>query len=179
MYICFNSFSSPVYAFTLDSFQYYLFAYDDIHDSCAMALCGSRISVGWSTFLSDIAICFSWTLTSIEAPLLMWSFKEQMKLLCLMAPKVKVILPCVPSDVVMNFVVLLSLDDCHRKFFCDIFTMLFILKTKDSWLYFKCVPPCHDLIYCTNPNPHALRMLCLFVLSLILKGIYSRSKPYQ
>ncbi|PHT53292.1 hypothetical protein CQW23_07754 [Capsicum baccatum] len=76
-------------AFTVDAFLYYLFAYGDIHASLGFILCGGRIFVDWSTCLSDIAICFAWTLTSSEIPLLMRSLKEVMRQLCLMDPKEK------------------------------------------------------------------------------------------
>lgn len=45
-------------------------------------------------------------------------------------------------------------------------------KSNDSWSYFKCVPSWHDdVIYYTNPNPHAIRMFFLFVLSFVLEGV--------
>ena len=53
-------------------------------------------------------------------------------------------------------------------------------NTKDSWLYFKYVLPWYDdVIYGTNSNPHAMRILCLFVLSLVLQGTNSRSNSFQ
>ena len=39
MCMCLNALSSSVYAFTLDSFLYYLFAYDDIHTSFGFVVC--------------------------------------------------------------------------------------------------------------------------------------------
>ncbi|KAF3666328.1 hypothetical protein FXO37_10617 [Capsicum annuum] len=47
-------------------------------------------------------------------------------------------------------------------------------------LYFKYVPPWHDdVYYCANSNPYAMRKLCLFVLSLVLQGMDSRSNLFQ
>ena len=55
-----------------------------------------------------------------------------------------------------------------------------MIITKDVRLYLKCVPPWHvDVVYCTNSNPYVMRMWCLFVFSLFLQGLDSRSNPFQ
>ncbi|PHT87829.1 hypothetical protein T459_09935 [Capsicum annuum] len=64
--------------------------------------------------------------------------------------------------------------------FCNIFAKPLVIKVKDVWLYLKCVPPWHvDVVYCTNSNPHVMRMWCLFVFSSFLQGLDSRSNPFQ
>ncbi|KAM3306025.1 putative protein isoform X6 [Capsicum chacoense] len=42
----------------------------------------------------------------------------------------------------------LFIDVHHSHFLCDICTKLFTINLKDSWLYFKCVPPWHDDLIC-------------------------------
>ena len=50
------------------------------------------------------------------------------------------------------------IDVHHSHFLCDICTKLFTINPKDSWLYFKCVPPWHDnVVYCTKSNPHVMK----------------------
>ncbi|KAF3627992.1 putative HMG1/2-like protein-like [Capsicum annuum] len=157
-------------AFTIDSFLYYLFAYDDIYAILGFILCRGRKLIRWSTCLYDNAIWVLWTLKPIEAPLLMWSLEEVKKKLCLMAPKVKVALPFELFDAIMTFVISLSLDETHSQPLRAFFDKFLIFKTRDPWLYLKCVQPWHDaMIICANPNPHVTRMLYLFVLSLVCK----------
>ncbi|KAF3676628.1 hypothetical protein FXO37_05227 [Capsicum annuum] len=63
---------------------------------------------------------------------------------------------------------------------CNIFAKPCMIKAKDVWLSLKCVPPWHvDAVYCTNSNPHVMRMCCLFVFSSFLQGLDSRSNPFQ
>ena len=180
MWMCLNALSSPLYAFTLDSFLYYLFAYDDIHASFGFVLCRGRKFVGLSTCMNDNAIWILWTLEPIEAPPLVWSLEEIKKQLCLMAPKMKVVLPCGLFDAIRTFVVSLSLGDLNSQILCAYFNKFLIFNSKDPWLYCKYKQPWHvEMIYCANPNPHAMRSLYLFVLSLVLQGLDSRSNPFQ
>ncbi|KAM3200338.1 putative protein isoform X2 [Capsicum annuum] len=165
--ICLNALSSPVHVFILDSVLYYLFAYDDIHASFGFALSRGIGLVGWSTCLNDKVMLDWWTLIPIVAPCLMRPLEEVMKQLCFMVSKTRVALLFGLSDAITNFVVSLFLDTCHSHFLYNILTKLFMTNTKDSWLYLKYVPPCHDdVICCTNPYPYAMRKLCWFVLSL-------------
>lgn len=61
-----------------------------------------------------------------------------------MAFKRKVFLPLEIVDAIMTFIVSLSVGDVHSYSLFDILTKLFMNKTRDSWLYFKCVPPWLD-----------------------------------
>lgn len=55
-----------------------------------------------------------------------------------------------------------------------------MFNTKDPWLYLKWGQPWDDFIIdCANPNPHAMRILCLLVSFMVLQGLDSRSNSYH
>ena len=50
----------------------------------------------------------------------------------------------------------------------------------DAWLYVKFVHPWHGYeIVIANANPHAMRILFLFVSPMVLQGMDSRTNPFQ
>lgn len=90
--------------FTLDSFLYYLFAYDDNFVNFEMVLrTGSNFS-GWFPCLSDDYIWVRWILGYLMMP-----FVEIMKQVYLMVPNRKVALPFGYSKAIKTFVFSLSL----------------------------------------------------------------------
>ena len=128
----------------------------------------------------DNAIWILWTLEPIETPPLVWSFDEIKKQWCLIAHKMKEVLPCGLFDAIRTYVVSLSLGDFCNQILCAPFIEIFIFNLKDPWLYCKYVQPWHvEMIYCANPNPHSMRSLYLFSLSSFLQGLDSRSNPFQ
>ncbi|PHU19212.1 hypothetical protein BC332_10363 [Capsicum chinense] len=65
----------------------------------------------------------------------------------------------------------LDLDESHNQILCTSFIEFLISPSKDPWLYSKYVLPWReDVYYCANSNPHVMKILCLFVLSLVLQG---------
>ena len=127
--------------FTLDSFPYYLFTYDDNHVNFEFVLCRGRKFGGWFPCLNDSYIWVRWTLRSIVAPYLMKSFVEVMKQMYLMVPKPKVVLPFRYSKTIKTIVVSLYLDIYQNHLLCVIYAKLFMSHTKDPWMYFKCEQP--------------------------------------
>ncbi|KAF3656369.1 putative acid phosphatase 1-like [Capsicum annuum] len=74
----------------------------------------------------------------------------------------------------------LDLDESHNQILCTSFIEFLISPSKDPWLYSKYVLPWReDVYYCANSNPHVMKILCLFVLSLVLQGLDLRSNPFQ
>ncbi|PHT82912.1 hypothetical protein T459_11355 [Capsicum annuum] len=74
----------------------------------------------------------------------------------------------------------LALDKSHNQILCTSFIEFLISPSKDPWLYSKYVLPWReDVYYCANSNPHVMKILCLFVLSLVLQGSDLRSNPFQ
>ncbi|KAF3667898.1 hypothetical protein FXO38_08345 [Capsicum annuum] len=130
--------------FTLDSFLYYLFTYDDNNINFEFVLCSGKKFGGWFSCLYDGDMWLRWILRSIVELYLMRPFVEVMKQMYLMVPKIKVVLPFGYSKVIKTIVVSLSLNIFQSHFLCAIHAKIFMSHTKDPWVYSKCEQPWLD-----------------------------------
>ncbi|KAF3645403.1 putative LRR receptor-like serine/threonine-protein kinase FLS2-like [Capsicum annuum] len=153
--------------FTLDSFLYYLFTYNDYHANFEFVLCSGRKFGGWFSCLHDGDMWLRWILRSIVALYLMRSFVEVMKQMYLMVPKIKLVLSFGYSKSIKTIVVSLSRDIFQSHFLCAIHAKLFMSHTKDPWVYSKCEQPWIDDI-CDSFGCTPLSLMFILSMSLVM-----------
>lgn len=78
-------------------------------------------------------------------------------------------------DIIQTFVFSLSHDVAYGQFLYTSYDEWIFFNTKDSWLYFKYVPP-WKVGMVSNPceNLYAMKICLLFILLIFFQGLDSR-----